>query len=329
MAPEDPISVDLSGIINLPAASSETDGLVELATPEETQAGLDDSVAVTPAGAAATYLAIDEFTAKGDLLVGSGGGQFLVEHVGSEGQVLTVCSAMPAGVAWAPLPTPAPSIPCACITGKGAILTGSGAEVPVALPVGTNGQLLMACSACPLGLSWVDRAPSSISASTITGKGVILTGSAPETPTALPAGLNGQILCANPQCETGLEWTSIGKTVSAMADSGKIALTVDNLSVCFTTVAPRTWAFGLKTGCETAVAQTTCAMDTAVATQRRVTTLVSAGFRELGWNFTGVTGCATYLLLLGPVDAPTAMYCFVGMVGRNYCNNMFALTRLY
>jgi len=380
----DPISVDLSGIINLPAASEDTDGLVELADAAETQEGLDDTLAVTPAAAAATYVAIDDFTEKGDLLVGAGAGQFCVTHVGEDGKVLTACALAPTGVAWESLPTPPPpAIPLACVTGKGIILTATDVEAPVALPVGSNGQVLiacdasetgliwatppvpvtpiplcclsakgtivtasapqtalalevgtdgqvlMACSSCPSGLCWGAVQSSGIPTSAITGKGSILTGSAPDTPVALPVGANGQVLRPNSNCSTGLEWTNVGKTASAVANSGVVALTMDTLRVCFTATGNRTWAFGLTSSCETTIVQTTCASGTAIATQRIGTRLDSNAFSELGWNFATAAGCATYLIWLGTSTTPRALYCFTGFIGPNYSNNVFSLTRLF
>jgi hypothetical protein len=380
----DPISVDLSGVINLPAASEDTDGLVELANVAETQEGLDDTLAVTPAAAAATYVAIDDFTEKGDLLVGAGAGQFCVTHVGEDGKVLTACALAPTGVAWESLPTPPPpAIPLACVTGKGIILTATDVEAPVALPVGSNGQVLiacdasetgliwatppvpvapiplcclsakgtivtasapqtalalevgtdgqvlMACSSCPSGLRWGVVQSSGIPTSAITGKGSILTGSAPDTPVALPVGANGQILRPNTNCISGLEWSNVGKTASAVANSGIVALTMDSLRVCFTTTGNRTWAFGLTTGCDNVIVQTTCASGTVVATQRASTRLDSLAFSELGWNFASPAGCASYLIWLGPSSTPRAVYCFTGSVGLNYNSNFFSLTRLF
>jgi DNA-binding transcriptional regulator YdaS (Cro superfamily) len=380
----DPISVDLSGIINLPAASEDTDGLVELANVAETQEGLDDTLAVTPAAAAATYVAIDDFTEKGDLLVGAGPGQFCVTHVGEDGKVLTACALAPTGVAWESLPTPPPpAIPLACVTGKGIILTATDVEAPVALPVGSNGQVLIACDAsetgliwatppvpvapiplcclsakgtivtasapqtalalevgtdgqvltacasCPTGLYWGAVQSTGIPNSAITGKGAILTGSAPSIPVALPVGTTGQILRTNLTCATGLEWTNVGKTASAIANSGVVALTMDNLRVCFTATGNRTWAFGLTTGCDNVIVQTTCASGTVVATQRASTRLDSLAFSDLGWNFASPAGCASYLIWLGPSSTPRAVYCFTGSVGLNYNSNFFSLTRLF
>jgi hypothetical protein len=46
------------------------------------------------------------------------------------------------------------AIPKSCITAKGTLITGVDASVPVALPVGTNGQILVSCSSCIEGMYW-------------------------------------------------------------------------------------------------------------------------------------------------------------------------------
>lgn len=54
------------------------------------------------------------------------------------------------------------AIPCACVTGKGALITGTGASAPTALPVGTDGQALVACAACATGLTWITAAGGTV-----------------------------------------------------------------------------------------------------------------------------------------------------------------------
>ena len=60
----------------------------------------------------------------------------------------------------------AAAIPCSAVTGKGAIVTGTAAGTPTALPVGSNGQVLVANSACATGLEWVSDTPGDVTSVT-------------------------------------------------------------------------------------------------------------------------------------------------------------------
>lgn len=329
----DSVSVDLSGIINLPTATESQDGLVELADVAETQAGVDNTQAVTPAAAAATYIALSELTAKGDLLSATDAGSPLALSVGPDGALLTACSTECTGLAWQlPAPPEPPAIPCSLITGKGALVVGTAADTPSALPVGANGQFLVACDSATTGMCWLTVPTPFIACTVVSGKGAIVTGSAPQTPTALPVGADGQVLHANSACPTGLEWKNAqggSRTVCALANSGIVAVTMDNLRICFNSAGNRTWSFATVSGTSTAISQVTTASNTALATERRVATLNSTTFSELGGNFVCAASCATYLICMGPLNNPNAIYCFVGMTGCNYVNNFFSLTRLF
>jgi len=46
------------------------------------------------------------------------------------------------------------ALPCSAFTAKGAIVSASATSTPTALAVGTNGQVLTACSTCTSGLTW-------------------------------------------------------------------------------------------------------------------------------------------------------------------------------
>jgi hypothetical protein len=46
------------------------------------------------------------------------------------------------------------AIPKSCVTGQGALITGTAASTPVALPLGTDGHVLTACTACASGIFW-------------------------------------------------------------------------------------------------------------------------------------------------------------------------------
>ena len=97
-------------------------------------------------------------------------------------------------------------IPKTCVTAKGVLITGTAASTPTALAVGTDGQSLVACAACPSGLTWA--AAGGIPCSLLTAKGNILVASAASTPVALPVGTDGQSLVACTACSEGVTWAS-------------------------------------------------------------------------------------------------------------------------
>jgi hypothetical protein len=64
-------------------------------------------------------------------------------------------------------------IPCSTITAKGALITGTAPSTPTALGVGTNGQILIADSACATGLKWGPNTSGTVSAATPTVQGIV------------------------------------------------------------------------------------------------------------------------------------------------------------
>ena len=194
---------------DLPVASPGSPGTVQLATALETQTGTSTTLAVTPAGAAATYVPIASFTAKGDILSATGANVTTALPVGSDSQVLTACAAAPSGLCWVTPPTPVAAIPCSVLTAKGSLVAASAANTPVSLTVGVDGQILAANSADATGLTWVTPPAPAIPCSCITAKGALVTGTAPGALTPLTVGTNGQVLTACSTASSGLCWTAV------------------------------------------------------------------------------------------------------------------------
>jgi hypothetical protein len=82
------------------SASTTNPGIVQLATTSDTQTGTDATLAVTPAGAAATYVPLSAYTASGELLVGTGPSTYGNLVPGADGQVLSANSIAPEGLEW-------------------------------------------------------------------------------------------------------------------------------------------------------------------------------------------------------------------------------------
>jgi hypothetical protein len=99
------------------------------------------------------------------------------------------------------------AIPKACLTGKGALVTATGAAIPAPLSVGTNGQVLISDSATALGLRW--GAVSSASASPNYGNFI---STVPQNPVTLSVGqpvtLNATVAASNFSVANGSEITA-------------------------------------------------------------------------------------------------------------------------
>jgi hypothetical protein len=205
-----------------PSASTTVPGIVELATNAETATGTDATIAVTPAGAAFAYIAKSALTAKGDIISATAAATPSALGVGADGQVLVACAAATTGLCWtAPAAT---GIPCACITAKGSLVSGTAAATPTALPVGTDGNVLVACALAPTGLCWTAPTPSGIPCACVLGKGALITGTAGSTPAGLSVGLDGQLLVACAAATTGLCWVTVPATLPATPTVAGIVL---------------------------------------------------------------------------------------------------------
>lgn len=234
-----PISVTPGStpVVSITAASTTTAGAVQLS----------DSVTSTSSTTAATSLAVKTaydaivnavpkscYNAAGTLVTATGASTLYSLAVGADGRVLTTCNACTGGMFWA---TPASGtltsitagtglsggtitssgtislnasciIPPSIVTAKGDVITATSSGNPIALPVGTNGQVLTACSTAVTGLCW-SSLPLSIPCACITALGDLITGSAPNTPATLNVGTDGQVLTACSAAPTGLCWSTV------------------------------------------------------------------------------------------------------------------------
>jgi hypothetical protein len=164
--------------------------------------------------------------------------------------------------------TTAPSscgIPCACITAKGTIITGDAPNNPVAIPVGTDGQALVACAACPTGLTWTTPA-ATVTAATPTVAGTVL-GCTVATYTAI--GCNALLVntgpgnvavgvCALASNTTADGNTAVGDCALRLNSTGVNNVAVGSLSLSSST----TGGFNVAIGRNALIANTTGCFNT-------------------------------------------------------------------
>ena len=86
--------------VSIAAATTSACGAVQLADTSATQAGVSTALAITPAGAAATYFPICDYTTKGQIAVATGAGTFSIVAAGPNGCILTACSGCTEGLFW-------------------------------------------------------------------------------------------------------------------------------------------------------------------------------------------------------------------------------------
>lgn len=94
-------------------------------------------------------------------------------------------------------------------------LTTRSATAPARLPVGTDGQALVADSAQPLGLKWASIPAAFVNPSTTAGD---LIGQTSTSSTRVPVGADGTVLTADAAQPTGLKWAPSSNPTTAKGD---------------------------------------------------------------------------------------------------------------
>jgi len=237
-----------------PAASTTTAGIVQLATNAQTQTGTNSTNAVVPSGlqskmsdststtssttiasSTAVKAAYDLanaavpkscYTALGALAAGTGAGTVGTLAIGTTGQFLAANTGCSTGLQWCTLSLAC--ISCSAFTASGQLLAGTGTSTFTALSVGTNGQLLVADSACTGGLKW------------LTSQGINLCG---YTCTATP--FNTAIGCgAGGAVTSSANSTYIGNNAGKSVTSGSSNTALGTNSACSVSTGARNTGVG-------------------------------------------------------------------------------------
>jgi hypothetical protein len=95
--------------------------------------------------------------AKGDLLAGTDADQVDRLPVGDNGQVLTADSAAATGLSWQTPGEAGGGIPETIVDAKGDLIVATAADTVARLPVGNDGQILMADSDATEGVVWINN----------------------------------------------------------------------------------------------------------------------------------------------------------------------------
>lgn len=98
-------------------------------------------------------------------------------------------------------------IPESVLTAKGSLIAASAAATPADVPVGSDGQVLVADSGETAGVKWEDPAAAiAIPPSILSAKGSLIVASAAATPADLPVGTDEYVLTAENAASVGVSW---------------------------------------------------------------------------------------------------------------------------
>ena len=202
-------------------ATTTTAGVVELATPAEVIAGTDPNLVVTPFGGASAYVNRNAFSAKGQVLSGTGSSTFSALALGTDGFVLTVDSSCASGLKWAPgggggsggitslqFNSPLTSSPNPVTAGVAAVdITYASTSTCGAVQLADTAATQAGVSAT-LAITAAGAAATYFPTCNYTALGQIAVGTGANTFNILPVGANGLGLVACSACPSGVYWGS-------------------------------------------------------------------------------------------------------------------------
>ena len=223
-------------------ASTSTCGAVQLADTAATQAGVSATLAITAAGAAATYFPTCDYTALGQIAVGTGANTFNILPVGANGTGLVACSACPSGLYWGSALVPAQPTVLGAVFGLGEpglnqnfsvgcgtlglLTTGQG---NTAVGLGGLAQVTSGCFNTALGTQALFAEQTGVS-NTALGTGALCAQNGVSNNTAIGYGAGNSITtgfnntalgsCAADSLTTGCNNVFIGSSAGALNTTG-------------------------------------------------------------------------------------------------------------
>ena len=228
--------------VDITYASTSTCGAVQLADTAATQAGVSATLAITAAGAAATYFPTCDYTALGQIAVGTGANTFNILPVGANGTGLVACSACPSGLYWGSALVPAQPTVLGAVFGLGEpglnqnfsvgcgtlglLTTGQG---NTAVGLGGLAQVTSGCFNTALGTQALFAEQTGVS-NTALGTGALCAQNGASNNTAIGYGAGNSITtgfnntalgsCAADSLTTGCNNVFIGSSAGALNTTG-------------------------------------------------------------------------------------------------------------